>query len=327
MIDELNSNPVQTRELSMRFGRESVLTGLSLTVPQGAIYALVGPNGAGKTTLIKLLLNILRPTSGLASVFGRPCTSIEASTFREIAYVSENQEMPDWMTVAQLLAYLRPFYPQWDRALEQQLTAQLNVPMRRKLKQLSRGQRMKAALLSVLPYHPRLIVLDEPFSGLDPLVRDELTEGLLDRAAQEDPPTILISSHDLAEVETIATHIGFLDRGRLLFSEESASLTDRFREVTVTLPARAPVPLTGDGGSTSYPVSWLRPQRSSSVLRFVHSNAATEGLYAEVKTVFPTATAIDFEPMTLRSIFVALAKSTSRPTSPETYTSADRSRA
>lgn len=156
--DELNSHSVQTRELSMRFGREPVLTGLSLTVPQGAIYALVGPNGAGKTTLIKLLLSILRPTSGVASVLGRPSTSIEASTFREIAYVSENQEMPDWMTVTQLLVYLRPFYPLWDRALEQQLTTHLNVPMRRTLKQLSRRERIKAALLSALPYHPRLIL-------------------------------------------------------------------------------------------------------------------------------------------------------------------------
>ena len=292
--------PIETRDLSMRFGRESALSGISLTVPKGAIYALVGPNGAGKSTLIKLLLNILRPTSGTASVLGRPSTSIAAEAFREVGYVSENQEMPEWMTVSRLLAYLRPFYPRWDAGLEQQLAAQLDVPMARKLKHLSRGQRMKAALLSVLPYHPRLIILDEPFSGLDPLVRDELTESLLDRAAQPDPPSILISSHDLAEVETIATHVGFLDRGRLLFSEESAALINRFRQVTVTLAA-------GKTPAAPYPASWLLPELGPSVLRFVHSRADSEAVHTQVA---PYAQVMDAEPMSLRSIFGALAKST-----------------
>ena len=311
----------------MQFGRESALSGLSFAVPSGAIYALVGPNGAGKTTLIKLLLNILRPTSGLATVLGRPSTEIRASALTEIAYVSENQELPDWMTVTQLLRYLRPFYPGWDRSLEQQLTAQMNVPMGRALRHLSRGQRMKAALMSVLPYHPRLIVLDEPFSGLDPLVRDQLTEGLLDRAAEPNPPTILISSHDLSEIETIATHIGFLDGGRLLFSEESATLADRFREVTVTLAPDLPQRLGTEPTNPPYPAAWLLPQRSSSVLRFVHAHADADAVRAEVRAAFPTATAVDLEPMTLRAIFVALAKSTFAQSSHKPHLSADRSRA
>ena len=312
--------PIETCSLSMRYGaRESALTGFSLTIPDGAIYALIGPNGAGKSTLIKLLLNILRPTSGTASVLGRPSTSISAEAFTEIAYVSENQELPEWMTASQFLAYLRPFYPLWDMALEQQLARQLNIPMSRKLKHLSRGQRMKASLLSVLPYNPKLIILDEPFSGLDPLVRDELTEGLLDRAAQPNPPTILISSHDLAEVETIATHVGFLDHGQLLFSEESAALARRFQQVTVTLAPNASSPSTPcvSSSAASYPTTWLLPELGPSIFRFVHSHADNETIHSQISTTFPNAKAIDTEPMSLRSIFVALAKS-ARPTTQDT---------
>ncbi len=337
--------PVHVGNLSMSFGREQALKDLSLNVPQGAIYGLVGPNGAGKTTLIKLLLNILRPSSGHANVLGLPSTAIAGDAFTRIAYVSENQELPEWMTVKQLLAYLRPFYPHWDSALEQQLIAQFDVPMNRKLKHLSRGQRMKAALLSVLAYHPALIILDEPFSGLDPLVRDELVEGLLDRATDGEPPTILISSHDLAEIETLATHIGFIDRGRLLFSEEIVALTSRFRDVTVTLhrtpqtpiipsqnavipPQNAVIPSEVEGPASSpatstptYPSSWLLPEFGPSVLRFIHSNADSQPVEDQIAAAIPNAEAVSLEPMSLRAIFVALAKST------RSQTNADRSRA
>ena len=139
------------------------------------------------------------------------------------------------MTVGALLNYFRAFYPRWDRELEQQLVRQFALPLDRKIKHLSRGQRMKAAFASSLAYRPALIVLDEPFSGLDPLVRDELIEGLLERASET---TIFLSSHDLSEIESFSSHVGFLEQGRLLFSEEMGVLADRFREVTVTLAGR-----------------------------------------------------------------------------------------
>ncbi len=300
---------VQTRDLAISFDRSKALHPLNLSVPQSAIYALVGPNGAGKSTLIKLLLNILRPTSGTATVLGLPSSRVAGPALTRIGYVSENQELPEWMTVTGLLRYLRPFYPQWDPGLEQALLRQFDLPLDRKLRHLSRGQRMKASLLSVLPYRPSLIVLDEPFSGLDPLVRDELIESLLDRVASTDgqtpPPTILISSHDLAEIETLATHVGYLDRGRLLFSEEIATLTTRFRDVTVTLgPASLPA------AQTALPVSWLLPESTPSVLRFIHARADTEPVHEQVASAVPNASAIDLQPMTLRQIFLALAKST-----------------
>ena len=116
--------------------------------------------------------------------------------------------MPEWMTVGYFLAYLKPFYPTWDDARAEELLRQFDLPRDRKLKHLSRGMKMKAALASSLAYRPKLIVLDEPFSGLDPLVRDEFIEGLLESAGEA---TILISSHDLAEIESFASHVGYLD--------------------------------------------------------------------------------------------------------------------
>lgn len=169
--------PIETEGLTKRFGRVHALDGLSFSVPQGAVYALVGPNGAGKTTLIKILMNIFRASSGSAAILGVDSRRISGRAFASIGYVSENQQLPGWMRVGAFLKYLRPFYPTWDTQLETQLSQVFDLPLDRRLKQLSRGMRMKASLASALAFRPRLIVLDEPFSGLDPMVRDELGEG------------------------------------------------------------------------------------------------------------------------------------------------------
>lgn len=297
--------PISTADLCVRFGRTDALHNVTFDVLPGSIFALIGANGAGKTTLIKTLLNILRPTSGKATVQGFASQRVSGRAFEAIGYVSENQDMPEWMTVHELLQYLRPFYPTWDRKLEEQLIQQFLLPIDRKIKHLSRGQRMKTALLSILAYRPSLIVLDEPFSGLDPLARDEFIEGLLDRAAAEyaTPPAILISSHDLAEIESFATHVGFLDAGHLLFSEEVSTLTGRFREVTVTTNGSFQ-----SSSRPSTPGSWLMVEVASSFARFVHAKASTESITDQVASVFPGARDIQTEPMNLRSIFVALAK-------------------
>jgi ABC-2 type transport system ATP-binding protein len=297
---------IEVHGLSKTFGRTEALAPLDLVVPRGAIFALVGHNGAGKTTLIKLLLNILRPTHGTATVLGESTAALTGESFSHIGYVSENQEMPEWMTVQSMMDYLRPFYPTWNAA---NLLADLDLPPDRKLRQLSRGMRMKAALASVLAFRPPLIVMDEPFSGLDPLVRDELIRTLLDRmndeyeASPDSGTTILISSHDLAEVESFATHVAFLHQGKLLFAESMATLTARFREVTVTL---AP---SGKPSSFTPPTTWLLPEWTASVYRFIHTNAETDDLEQQVQSLLPHATAIESEPMTLRTIFLTLAKS------------------
>ncbi|MGH9763911.1 MAG: ABC transporter ATP-binding protein, partial [Blastocatellia bacterium] len=247
--------------MTKKFRGVAALNELDLTVPEGSVYALVGPNGAGKTTTLKIVMNILRPSSGHSEILGIESNRLSPAELAAIGYVSENQQMPDWMTVNYFLAYLKPFYPAWDSALEGQLVRQFDLPLDRKLKHLSRGMRMKAALASSLAYRPRLIILDEPFTGLDALVRDELIEALLELAVSA---TVLISSHDLAEIEHLASHVGYLDRGRLLFSEEMTSLIERFREVEVTFEGNAELP-------TVLPEGWMRPNANGAVVRFVDS--------------------------------------------------------
>ncbi len=293
------SFPIRCEGLSKRYHRVAAVDNLNLDVPEGSIYALVGPNGAGKTTLIKMLMNLLRPSEGHALVLDADSRRLTPKHFAQIGYCSENQEMPEWMTVEYLLAYLKPFYPTWDDSLAAQLIDEFQLPPGRKLRHLSRGMRMKAVLASSLAYHPRLIVLDEPFSGLDPLVRDEFIQGLLERATEA---TVFVSSHDLGEIESFSSHIGFLDGGRMQFSEEIAPLMDRFREVEVTMPIATIAP-------QHWPGHWLKPQTSSAVIRFIETEYEELRTRAQIMQLFPTATNVSANPMTLREVFVAIAKS------------------
>jgi ABC-2 type transport system ATP-binding protein len=289
--------PIRTHRLSKNFRHKEAVRALDLEVPEGSIYGLIGPNGAGKTTTIKLLMNIVRPSSGSADVLGADSRRISPEHFTRIGYVSENQELPEEMTVDYFLRYLKPFYPKWDDALADDLVRQFDLPRNRKLGRLSRGMRMKAALASSLAYRPELVVLDEPFSGLDALVRQEFIQGLLERA---EGTTILISSHDLAEIESFASHIAYLDDGRLRFAEETSELSARFRQVEVVFDDAPALP-------RDWPHSWMQPQTSSAVLHFVESRFDRERTEAELARLFPHARRIAFAPMTLKEIFVALA--------------------
>jgi len=293
------TSAIQTEALVKKFRRVDALRGLTLDVPQGAVYALVGPNGAGKTTAIKILMNIISATSGRAAVLGVESSQIRGHSLQSIGYVSENQQMPEWMTVGALLNYLRPFYPTWDANLEADLIKQFDLPQHRKLRHLSRGMRMKAALASSLAYHPKLIVLDEPFTGLDPLVRDELIQGLLDHAEES---TIFVSSHDLAEIETFASHIAYLEEGNLKFAEELSSLANRFREVELTFDDAAAVP-------QNQPASWLQLSAAAAVVRFTDCQFDAERTPADIRGVFGAPRNMTFSPMSLRSIFLTMAKS------------------
>jgi ABC-2 type transport system ATP-binding protein len=289
------NNAIRTENLVKKFGRVEALRGLDLAVPEGAVYALVGPNGAGKTTIIKILMNIFGATRGRAEVLGLESTRLRGRYFS--SRLGE-PELPEWMRLDSFLAYLRPFYPSWDRKLENELVSQFDLPLDRRLRNLSRGMRMKAALASALAYHPKLIVLDEPFTGLDPLVRDELIQGLLERAEES---TILISSHDLAEIESFASHIGYLEQGQLRFSEELTTLVDRFREVELTFDTPPHLPKTA-------PNTWMHLSTSAAVIRFIESRFDAEKTATEVRNVLGEARNVAYTPMSLRSIFLAMAK-------------------
>ncbi|HWA85332.1 MAG TPA: ABC transporter ATP-binding protein [Opitutus sp.] len=294
-------NVIETAQLTRRFGATDAVHQLDLVVPAGSVCALLGPNGAGKTTTIKLLMNLLRPTAGAARVLGVDSRRLGPHEFARIGYVSENQELPRWMTVRQFLDYCRPFYPTWDCDLESRLLGQLALPADRKLRHLSRGMAMKAALLAALAYRPQLVVLDEPFGGLDPLVREEFIHGLLE-ASEAGEWTMLVSSHDIEEVERLADRVALLDAGRLRLDESTDSLLARFRRVEIDL----------HGGPTTLgvaPAAWLEMERAGDRVRFIDSNHSPAGSESDYHARCPSG-AITVRPMTLREIFIALARAT-----------------
>jgi ABC-2 type transport system ATP-binding protein len=294
-------NPIiQTESLCRRYGRTEAVHDLTLSVPEGAVFAFVGPNGAGKTTTIKTVMNILEPSSGRAAVLGTDSRRLGPAEFRQIGYVSENQDLPGWMTISQLLDYCAPFYPSWDGAFAENLRRRLDLPLGRKLKDFSRGMRMKAALLSSLAYRPKLLVLDEPFAGLDALVRDEFIQGILELAEQSQW-SVFISSHDIDEVERLADWIGVINEGRLYLAEPVASLVGRFRQVEATFEGDAVLP-------RPLPEHWLSPEATGHTLRVVDGRAGEPGGEERVRNLLQGTARVELSPMPLKAIFMALAR-------------------
>jgi ABC-2 type transport system ATP-binding protein len=234
------NDAIETTGLTRSFGRLDAVDRLNLRVPAGSMFALIGPNGAGKTTTLKLLVNLLKPTAGSATVLGVDSRRIGPRLLQRVGYISENKRLLDWMTPSELFSYCRPLYPTWDDALCHRLQTDLRLLSNAPLRELSRGTRMKVALLASLAYWPELVLLDEPFSGLDPLARDELAQALIAIAAER-PLTALIASHDIEEIERLATWVGYIDQGRVLFVEPVASLLARHRLVEVGAPGGAPI--------------------------------------------------------------------------------------
>ncbi|WP_339859240.1 ABC transporter ATP-binding protein [Pseudohongiella acticola] len=283
---------VETEGLSKNYGRVQVLRDVSLQVPEGSAFALVGTNGAGKTSTLRTLVNILRPDSGKAKVLGRDSRALTPDDFQRIGYVSENQVLPERLTIGQYFDYLRALYPKWDRGLERSLRRKLELPPDRGLSKLSHGMRMKTVLVAGLAFRPRLLILDEPLSGMDTLTRDEVVEGLLDQA---DETTILISSHELAEIENFTSHVAFMDRGILHFQESIDDLRARFREVHVTLSAQRTMP-------KDYPSSWLFPQINGHALGMIESRFIDLDAMRDQLNRHFGAVQFDVEPMSLREI-------------------------
>ena len=233
---------IEIHDLAKNYGKFGALHGLNMSMPEGSVFALVGASGAGKTTTIKILLNMMAPTRGRASILGVDTRSIGPSLLSQVGYVSESQTLPGRLRVEQFFDYLRPCYPSWDVRLEEQLRRQLRLPATRKINALSHGMRVKLALTCAMSFRPRLLVLDEPFSGLDALTRDEMIGEFL-REPRE--MSILISSHELDEVERLCTHVAFLDEGRLLFQgtlpelREHVGRPDSLRTIFVSMVSAA----------------------------------------------------------------------------------------
>ena len=208
---------VEVRGLTVRFWRTRVLDQLALTVPAGALYALLGPNGTGKTTLLRALAGIYPVAPGVVSLLGHDRATLPLTVQQQVGYVAEGQQLPGDFTVRQLDRYLAPLYPAWDAARSVQLLERFGVPLTRRIGALSRGQRMLVALWAALAARPALLLMDEPFTGIDVAVKDRLVEGLLEVMA-DGGVSVLLCTHDLAEVEMLADWMGILRDGRVAHS-------------------------------------------------------------------------------------------------------------
>ncbi|MEO7715808.1 MAG: ABC transporter ATP-binding protein [Capsulimonas sp.] len=209
---------VEIQDLTRRFGPKTALDGVSLTVPPGVVYGLVGENGAGKTTLIKHILGLLKAQQGTVRVFGRDPVEDPVGVLSRIGYLAEETSLPGWMTVHELMRYTQAFYPTWDEAFAEQLRSEFSVDARAIVKNLSKGQRARVGLIAALSYRPDLLLLDEPSSGLDPIVRRDIL-GAIIRTIADEGRTVLFSSHLLSEVERVSDYVAMVRGGKIVFAD------------------------------------------------------------------------------------------------------------
>jgi len=226
----VNEPVISVSELTRRFGATKALDSVSLSLPRGAVYGLVGANGAGKTTLIRHILGLLRAESGSVRVFGLDPVADPVGVLSRIGYLSEENDLPGWMRVDELIRYTSAFYPKWDDAYAEELRRAFALDPAAKIKDLSKGQRARAGLLIALAHRPELLVLDEPSSGLDPIVRRDIL-GAVIRTIADEGRTVLFSSHLLEEVEEVADHVTMIAGGRIVLSAPLADIRESHRSL------------------------------------------------------------------------------------------------
>ena len=245
MTDALWSpdNIVEIRDLTRRFGAKLALDRVTLSLPRGSVLGLVGANGAGKTTLIKHVLGLLGAQAGSVRVFGRDPTADPVGVLGRLGYLAEENDLPGWMRVGELCRYMQAFYPNWDETYAEELRQAFELDTGVRIQNLSKGQRARAGLVAALAHRPELLVLDEPSSGLDPIVRRDILSAII-RTIADEGRTVLFSSHLLHEVERVADCVAMIHRGRLVFSaalddvkETHRCLTLRFAEPRSAPPA------------------------------------------------------------------------------------------
>ena len=290
---------IVTHALGKAFGRTRALEDVSLRVPQGQVVGLIGSNGAGKSTLLKILVNLLPPSSGRAEIAGQDSRSLNASIFEKVGYMAEGQGLPAVRTVGELLDYCRPFYRTWDDALAARLLATLDLSRATGLSRASRGERVKAALVATLAFHPQLLILDEPLEGLDPLTRDQVVDGLLELVSAEGT-TVLVASHDLDVLERLLDEVAMLHGSRLVFQERLDDLQERYRLVEVAGVAKAAV--------AALPEHCLDVRETAAGIQFLATRFDENGGLARMQATFPGA-AIHVTRPALREAFVAHVRS------------------
>ncbi len=302
----MSNTIIEITDLCRRFGKHTALNQVNLRIQQGTVLGLVGENGAGKTTLIKHMLGLFKAQSGFVRVFGMNPIQHPKEVLSRIGFLSEDRDMPEWMTIKQYMTYTQAFYPTWDTACANSLISQFSLDTSQKIKNLSRGQRAKTGLLLALAYKPDLLLFDEPSSGLDPVVRRDIL-GAIVRTIAEEGRTVVLSSHLLDEVERVADTICMIHQGRVILRNPMEQIRSSFHKFTLILDAptetRPTLPgmLTCEGG----PMEWsmVCKQDISSIKQ------SAQGLNAQI---------VDLASPTLDDIFVAQVKGQGENTEPRT---------
>ncbi|MCX7386649.1 MAG: ABC transporter ATP-binding protein [Planctomycetales bacterium] len=223
---------IEVQRLTRQFDSKIALNDLSLIVPRGGVFGLIGGNGAGKTTLIRHILGMLKAQSGSVRVFGLDPVENPVGVLGRIGYLSEDRDLPNWMRVHELIRYTQAFYPNWDPKYAEELREAFDLDPKAKVKTLSRGQRARAGLLVALAHRPELLVLDEPSSGLDPVVRRDIL-GAIIRTIADEGRTVFFSSHLLDEVERVADRVAIIHQGRVILTATIDDLKESHRRITL----------------------------------------------------------------------------------------------
>jgi ABC-2 type transport system ATP-binding protein len=228
----MNDNVIQIEGLHVRYGKYEALCGVDLCVPKGSIFGFIGRNGAGKTTTIKTLLGLLPQQSGTCHVLGLDVKKESLEVRKRVGYMAEDQQMYGWMSVDEIIRWVGSFYPAWDAAFVTHLREKLQLDPKQKVKNLSKGQNSKLALLLALGHRPQLVILDDPTLGLDPIARKEFLRYVIS-LLQSEGITVFFSSHLLYEIEPVADMIAILDGGKIIKAAKTIELRDSVRKLVV----------------------------------------------------------------------------------------------
>ena len=269
---------IEVQRLTRQFDNKVALADLLLTVSVDCVFGLIGGNGAGKTTLIRHLLGMLKAQSGSVRVFGTDPVADPVGVLGRIGYLSEDRDLPNWMRVHELMRYTQAFYPNWDSNYADELRETFDLDPKAKIKALSRGQRARAGLLIALAHRPELLVLDEPSSGLDPVVRRDIL-GAIIRTIAEEGRTVFFSSHLLDEVERVADRVAIIHQGQILLTATMDEMKESHRRMTLRFEQAIPQPpslvgtLACDGSGAEW--TYICSGKSDQLRRAAHALGAT----------------------------------------------------
>lgn len=250
-------NVFEVEGVTRRYGAKTALRDVSLVLPKGEVLGLIGENGAGKTTLIKHLLGLLKPDKGSVRVLGLDPVTHSERVLARVGYLAEEDALPGWMTVAEYGRYAAGFYPTWNPAYAERLRVDFGLEGKSKLRNLSKGQRARVGLMAAMAFQPDLLVLDEPSSGLDPIVRRDIL-GAVIRAVADEGRSVLFSSHLLTEIERIADRVAMIRAGEILFCDDLDAVRQAHRRVVLRFAETRAAPpeiegaLLWEGGGTEW---------------------------------------------------------------------------